>query len=156
MKGSAMTSSIDQLTDKVFKRTEGNHPTHDMRSFNVLQAIDGRRSVGAIARQEHYELKDLAMVIEQLLNEGAIEPIHADASKTVGKDFFKNMEDQLSRIMGPVSGMIIEEHLAKIGTDTADCPASKAHEIIDLVSRAIPDKRESEGFVRSMTDLLDE
>ena len=149
-----MTPSIDQLADTVFKRTDSTPHTPDMHTFNVLQAIDGKRSVGTIAQQDRYELQDLAEVIEQLLKEGAIEPIGSDDSKSVGVDFLKHMEAQLSRIMGPVSGMIIDEHVAELGIDTANIPMSKAHEIIALVSHSIPDKSESEAFSRNMTDAL--
>jgi hemerythrin len=66
---------MNELADIIFKRVEGaNYATirDNVKLFSILMAVDGRRSVRAIARDDAYELDDLVATIDQMEKMGVI------------------------------------------------------------------------------------
>lgn len=146
---------MDELLGQVFRRVETANQSHDTHVFNVLMAVDGERSVGAIAKEGYYELEDLAKVIKALVENGAIEPVLLSESQLNRKTFFSHLKAQLSIIMGPVSELIIQDFASEVGYNVSNFPMAKAHELINRVSQSIPDQAAAAAYVRHMRDMLD-
>jgi len=154
-----------EMQNQVYRRVGGDEQRHDMHMFNILMAFDGKRSVEAIAREDHYEIDDLIQAIQQLVTSGAIEPVGtvpSDSKKgtvtaysdSMRDTFFSQLEDELSRIMGPVSGIIVQENMGQLGSDRSNFPMNRAGELVQLISRNIPDNNQSQAFVNRMTEVL--
>ncbi len=145
-----MKDITEKIVDKVFKHVEGNDPLLDVHAFNVFMAIDGRRSIGTIAMEDHYEINELTAVIKQLVDKGAIEPVLINSILLDKDAFFNELEMRLSRIMGPVSSIVIQDSVSELGSDVPNFPMNNAHELINLISRSIPNRVEADAFIRSM------
>ena len=145
---------MEEIRNQVFRRVEGDEQKHDMRTFNILMAIDGKRSVETIAKEDHYDPEELTSVVQQLVIAGAIEPVVAEYTDEMRDAFFTRLEDELSRIMGPVSSIIVQENVGQLGSDRSGFPMSRAGELVQLISRNIPDNNQSQAFVNRMDEML--
>jgi hemerythrin len=70
--------TMNEFADIIFKRVQGaNYETirGSLRLFSIYLAIDGRRSVRSIARDDAYELDDLTVTIDRLEKLGLIAPV---------------------------------------------------------------------------------
>jgi hemerythrin len=70
--------TMNEFSDIIFKRVQGaNYETirSSLRLFSIYLAIDGRRSVRSIARDDAYELDDLVGTIDRLEKLGLIAPV---------------------------------------------------------------------------------
>ena len=153
-----MAMTQEQIVDTVFKRSDtdsGENFTKDnLKAFNILMAIDGTRSVSQIAKDDFYEIDDLVEVVQQMFDQGIIEPAVTDASGAARKEFLQILEGHLGQIMGPVSGLLIEEKISDSGYHKHDYPMGRAHELIDQLSQAIGDESAAQSFKRTMTEEL--
>lgn len=145
---------MEELRNQIYKRIGGDEQQHDMHTFNILMAIDGKRSVETIAKEDHYEIGDLSRVLEQLVITGAIAPVEVEYSDSMRDVFFTQLEDELSRIMGPVSSIIVQENVGQLGSDRTNFPMNRAGELVQLISRNIPDNHQQQAFVNRMTEVL--
>ena len=77
---------MDVVKDIVFKRVEGaKYSTikHDIRMFNIFFAVDGRRSVQRIAREDHYDLDYLLQAIHKMEKMGLLIPVDGATSEDI-------------------------------------------------------------------------
>jgi hypothetical protein len=73
-----MTIPIEQIVRTIFKRSDRftvSNRTDDITSFNILFALDGKRSVQTIAEQDAFDLDDLTNRIKEFYDQGLIEPV---------------------------------------------------------------------------------
>lgn len=73
---------MNELADIIFKRVEGaNYATirDDVKLFSILLAVDGRRAVRTIARDDAYELEDLVAAVDQMEKMGVIAAVDGTA-----------------------------------------------------------------------------
>lgn len=73
---------MNEFADIIFKRVQGaNYETirGNLKLFSIYLAIDGRRSVRSIARDDAYELDNLVVTVDQLEKWGLIAPVDGSA-----------------------------------------------------------------------------
>lgn len=73
-----MTIPPEQIVKTIFKRSAGLNLSDyaaDIKSFNVLFALDGERSVQTIAEQDSFDQDDLINRIKGFYDQGLIEPV---------------------------------------------------------------------------------
>lgn len=124
-----MTIPLEQIGRTKFKRSA--HLTlsdyaDDIKSFNVLFALDGRRSVQTIAEQDAFDQDDLISRIKGFYDQGLIEPI---VDEVISRGRAKRILDAIilkrSRGVGAIAKAIkIKIALKGINPDslTADTP----------------------------------
>ena len=69
---------MNEIKDIVFKRVDGvdySKIKNDIKMFNIFLAVDGVRSVAAIAQDDAYELDYLSAIIDKMENMGLLLPI---------------------------------------------------------------------------------
>ncbi len=72
-----MTIPLEQIGSTIFKRSESLNMSDfsdDVKTFNVLFALDGKRSVQTIAEQDSFDLDELINRIKGYYEQGLIEP----------------------------------------------------------------------------------
>ncbi|MGD9006913.1 MAG: hypothetical protein PVG41_03275 [Desulfobacteraceae bacterium] len=77
-----MSIPLEQIGSTIFKRSDGfnvSDYTDDIKSFNILFALDGKRSVQTIAEQDAFDLDDLTNRIKEFYDQGLIEPVMDDS-----------------------------------------------------------------------------
>jgi hypothetical protein len=73
-----MTIPLEQIGRTIFKRSHrfnASDYANDIRSFNVLFALDGRRTVQTIAEEDAFDLDDLINKVKDFYDQGLIEPV---------------------------------------------------------------------------------
>lgn len=73
-----MAMSLEEIKGTIFKRAPHvvlSDYRSNIKTFNVLFALDGKRSVSAIAAQDAFDLDVLAVKVKALYDQGWIEPV---------------------------------------------------------------------------------
>jgi len=132
------TSSGD-ISPRVFHLVVRNEPgdvTLDKQMLRVITELDGRRSVGTIARNIGMELAEIKEIISRLLKHNIIalvdEPI-----PSLKRDFIDYLTDQLSQATGPMAEVLIEDAAASLGYDLSSFPKHQVHDLVELLARKI-------------------
>jgi hypothetical protein len=71
-----MTVSLAEIGKTIFKRSDSVNMSDfrsDIRTFNILFALDGRRSVQTIASEDNFDIDELSQKIKELYDQGLIE-----------------------------------------------------------------------------------
>jgi hypothetical protein len=72
-----MTISLAEIGKTVFRRSNSVNMSDfrsDIKTFNVLFALDGRRSVQTIAMEDNFDVDELSKKMKDLYDQGLIEP----------------------------------------------------------------------------------
>jgi hypothetical protein len=72
-----MTISLAEIGKTVFRRSNNVNMSDfrsDIKTFNVLFALDGRRSVKTIAVEDNFDVDELSKKMKDLYDQGLIEP----------------------------------------------------------------------------------
>ena len=74
---------------------------------------------------------------------------------TVDGTFFAQMEHELTRVMGPVATLIIDDEVADLGTDKGSFPRDRAAELVEKVSLEIADEGKRASFQQIMLEAIE-
>ncbi len=74
--------------------------------------------------------------------------------RTVGKAFLDRVQQELTRIMGPMAPVIIEDHVAEMDEKMSAFPRDRAAELVEGVSMEISDEGKRVDFQRTMLEIL--
>lgn len=152
-----MRTVENAMADKVFVRT--NRATKqcsklEIHTFNILMAIDGKRSVRRIAQENMYKMDDLVDQIKGLFDKRLIEPVLGTSMNTNRQDYFDKLNISLRTMIGPIGDIFIRDQIALFGYDLSNFPMNRAYELIHKLSESIPDKEKAESFVKIMIDEI--
>ncbi|MBS3809597.1 MAG: hypothetical protein KGY38_05545, partial [Desulfobacterales bacterium] len=100
-------------------------------------------------------LKDLRSILSKLHNLKLCEPAKENMP-VLGKDFFDFLSAQLSRAMGPIADVVIEDEINEMGEDAKQFPAHRAAELVDLLARQILREERKVAFQQAMVKKLRE
>lgn len=105
-----MTIPPEQIGKTIFKRSAGlnlSDYADDIKSFNVLFALDGKRSVQTIAEQDAFDQDDLINKIKGFYDQGLIEPVmDGDISRGRAKKLLDAIILKRSRGVGAIAKAI--------------------------------------------------
>jgi hypothetical protein len=117
--------------------------------WNVLALCNGVRTVSQMIHDLKWdELKTLD-IIYQLAQLGLIEKAEAQKplnKKLIGKDFFRMLESELKKVLGPISPLIIQEKLTEFGETEDSFSSDLALYFVKAVGEEVPDKQAREQF----------
>ncbi|MFP4686970.1 MAG: hypothetical protein ACLFN5_02550, partial [bacterium] len=108
----------------------------DSRMLQVLMELDGKKNLGRIAQSLNMSMKDLRQVVNKLHDMELCESAR-ESMPTLGKEFFDFLSSQLSRAMGPIADVVIEDEISRMGEDKKSFPAHRAAELVDVLARQI-------------------
>ena len=79
----------------------------------------------------------------------------AVAGPTVNGGFFSDVEQELTRLMGPMAAFVLDEHITALGDTREAFPRDKAHQLIErLVTEIDGDDRKAE-FEQVVLEILE-
>lgn len=147
-----MGTTGKELYDLVFKRSENadlSKVAGDIEFSNVFWAVDGARSIGAIAVEDHYDLADLHSKMQHLVRLGLIEST-ANKVEIVSWEFLQLLSARLSKEVGPMADILIEDGAQTLGYHSTTLPTYKLQELINLLSKEIGDVEKASIFSKEM------
>lgn len=83
-------------------------------------------------------------------------PIRAKAPSelTVDGNFFAQMEHELTKVMGPVATLIIDDEVAALGAAKDVFPRDRLAELVEKVSSEITDEAKRDSFQQTMLEAI--
>lgn len=129
-----MTIPQEQILGMVFRRSSSVNLSayaNDIKTFNVLFALDGERSVQTIAREDAFSIDELTSMLNSLLSKGLVEDVASvQASKSRGraKAIIDAIIEKRSRGIGAITKSLKIKmalkgiHIDNLTPDTVDDP----------------------------------
>ena len=134
-------------------RKDSNEISLDADMIRLLIAIDENKSLYQIADEVEMEEATLKKNLSKLLQQGLIEPVKKDLP-VMDKIFLQALKINLSKIIGPMAEILIEEVVLDMELTTSEIPVHQAAELITSLSHEIPDEIRRIEFKKSMMDIL--
>jgi len=146
--------------DVVF-RLAGHRGSNDINlkpaEWNILTQVDAMRSVGEISNALNLDEFGVAKILYGLYSAGLLEVVERPKpppEKAVGREFFKKVDEELAKALGPIASVIVDDQIAEVGEERDSFPKNKAAELVEAVSSEIADEGKRIRFQRSMLEIL--
>jgi hypothetical protein len=124
-------------------RKDHNEISLDADMIRLLIAIDENKSLYQIA--DEVEMQDVTLK--------KIEPVKKDLP-VLDKIFLQALKINLSKTIGPMAEILIEEVVSDMELTAPEIPVHQAAELITTLSHEIPDEKKRIEFKKSMMDIL--
>jgi len=134
-------------------RKDNNEVSLDADMIRLLIAIDENKSLYQIANEVEMEDATLKKNLAKLLEQGLIEPVKKDL-QVMDKIFLQALKINLSKTIGPMAEILIEEVASDMKITAPEIPVHQAAELITALSHEIPDETKRIEFKKSMMDIL--
>lgn len=134
-------------------RKDNNEISLDADMIRLLIAIDENKSLYQIADEVEMEDATLKKNLSKLLQQGLIEPVKKDLP-VLDKIFLQALKINLSKTIGPMAVILIEEVVLDMELTAPEIPVHQAAELITALSHEIPDEIKRIEFKKSMMDIL--
>lgn len=131
-----LSGDISPLVFQLSVKNEPGEVTLDKEMLSVIQELDGKKTIGMVAKNMGLELEKLKGIIAKLLTNGIIALV-SQSMPMMKEDFFVYLTDQLSLATGPMAEVLIDEALATLGYNLTNLPKHRVQELIDLLAPRI-------------------
>ena len=145
-------SHLENYYRKVIRK-DNNEISLDADMIRLLIAIDETKSLYQIADEVAMEEVTLKKNLSKLLEQGLIEPVKKDLP-VMDKIFLQALKINLSKSIGPMANILIEEVVSDMELTAPEIPVHQAAELITTLSHEIPDEEKRIEFKKSMMDIL--
>ncbi len=125
----------------------------DADMIRLLIAIDENKNLYQIAEEVDMGTATFKKALSKLLDQGLIEPLQKDIP-VLDQSFIQTLRINLSRAIGPMAEILIEDMAAEMEMDPAAIPVNQAAELIAHLSLEIPDEENQMQFKKSMLAIL--
>ena len=123
------------ISPLVFQLTVKNEPGElslDKEMLSVIRELDGKKSIGMVAKNAGLELDKIREIIAKLLTHGIIALVN-QSMPMMKEDFFIYLTDQLSKATGPMAEVLIDEAVESLDCSQSLFPRHRVQELIDLL-----------------------
>ena len=145
--------SQQQISYRKVIRKDNDQISLDADMIRLLIAIDENKSLYQIADEVDMRADTLKMNLEKLLQQGLIEPVKRELP-VLDKIFLQALRINVSKVIGPMSEILIEEVVSEMELTAPGIPVHQAAELITTLSHEIPDEEKRIEFKKSMMDIL--
>ena len=149
------------ITPQTIFRLGGEGAVGEVRlsaeAWRVLTQVNSARSVADIAANLNVDPVLVTKTAEELCRLGllGVENLNAAALQTnMDAAFFQNIEREITRIMGPIGPILIEEEVANLGETRDNFPRALVAALVERVSAQIADEKKRVGFQRIMLEAI--
>jgi hypothetical protein len=148
-----LLGDISHLIFKLAVINEGGEITLDSQMFRVISELDGKKTIGTIAKNMGIDVKTMREIIRGLLDLEVITPANGTIPM-LKEEFFGYLRDQLSLAVGPMAEVLIEDGLEILGYDRSRFPKHRAEELIDLLAQKIYREEKRSIFKQNLTKKI--
>ncbi|MGD2271942.1 MAG: hypothetical protein PVI06_16180 [Desulfobacterales bacterium] len=127
----------------------------DSQLLRVFLAFDGTKTLDKVAIETNVDMGAMHEIVSRLLALELIEPAHKE-KLTLDQEFMGYLTDQLSRALGPIAGVLIEEVISEMGYTLTQFPSSQAAELTDVLAREIQRDEKKNTFKVNMVNKIRE
>ena len=134
-------------------RKDSDEISLDADMIRLLIAIDENKSLYQIAEEVDMEKTTVKTTLSKLLEQRLIEPVKKDIPY-LDRAFLEALRVNLSKIIGPIAEILIEDVVAEMNLINSEIPKNQAAELINNLSLEIPEEKDRLEFKRSMLAIL--
>ena len=149
---SGWTGPSDVYYRKVIRK-DNDAVALDADMIRLLIAIDENKNLYQIAEEVNVGTAEFKKALSKLLDQGLIEPVQKDIP-VLDQSFIQTLRINLSRAIGPMAEILIEDMAAEMEIDPAAIPVNQAAELIAHLSLEVPDEDNRMQFKKSMLAIL--
>ncbi len=127
------------ISPLVFQLSVMNEPGElslDKDMLSVIRELDGKKTIGTIAKTIGLELDKVRDILAKLLTHGIIALVPR-SMPMMKEDFFVYLAEQLSMATGPMAEVLIDEAVASLDCSVSNFPRNRVQELIDLLAPKI-------------------
>ena len=146
------TGRSDVYYRKVIRK-DNDAVSLDADMIRLLIAIDENKNLYQIAEEVDMGAPALKKTLSKLLDQGLIEPVQKDIP-VLDQSFIQTLRIHLSRAIGPMAEILIEDIAEEMDVDPRSIPVSQAAELIAHLSLEVPDEENRMQFKKSMLAIL--
>jgi hypothetical protein len=125
----------------------------DADMIRLLRAIHETKSLARIAAETKMEPATLQKNLDKLLGQGLIEPA-PKSTIVLDRAFIQAVQLNLSRAIGPMAGILLEDNLADLNLNASRMTLDQAAELVNHLALEIPDEKIRLQFKKSMIPVL--
>ena len=146
-------SNASHLYFRKVIRKDSEQVSLDANMIRLLLAIDEHRNLNQIAEAVDMDTITMKQALAELLKRGLIEPVRKGAPQ-LDRMFYDALRINLSKAIGPMAEIIIEDAAAEMNLNLNRIPVDQAAELISNISYEIPDDESRILFKKSMIQIL--
>ena len=146
------SDQVDLYFRKVIRK-DSDEISLDADMIRLLIAIDENKSLYQVAEEVDMQATTLKSTLSKLLEQGLIEPVKKDIAY-LDQLFLEALRINLSKIIGPMAEILIEDVVEDMNLKASEIPANQAAELINNLSLEIPDEKDRIEFKKSMLAIL--
>jgi len=122
----------------------------------VLTQVNGKNSIEEIAEIASMQVKEVTQVLHNLFQLGLIELYRQEKKEEniLDASFFINIEQVLTKIIGPVAPFVIEDVLTETNQSKSKFPSERVAELIELICDEIQDEQKKIEFQSQMLNYI--
>ncbi len=153
-------AEANSLTQVIFRLAHGDVAGEinlKPEAWRVLTRVDGVRSVAEIAQSIGMSLDVVVQMVEMLYQAGVLEVAPGSATPprpTVNGALFDHVGRELTRAIGPMADIILDEEIGALGETRERFPRERLPELVERVSAAIRDESKRVKFQQIMLDAI--
>lgn len=127
----------------------------DADMVRLLLAIEEEKSLYQIAAEVDLDAASFKRALKKLLDQGLIEVVRKKRP-LLGNAFFERLRIELARAVGPIAGLLLEEHAGRIPGAAAGggIPPERAAELVEALAAEIPEESKRIAFQKAILPLL--
>jgi hypothetical protein len=135
---------LNDLNSQVQALTKGiKHMSSFFRQAEALAALE-TQDIGAVLRAEESKNQQDETVTPQI--DRPMSNKTEAAKETVPREFFDRLINELAQFIGSSASTIIRNHVEAIGESLETFPRTRVTELLEIVSKEIPDKAGRKSF----------
>ncbi len=148
-------STQEQLNSRYRKvtRLDGQEVSLNAEMIRLLFAIDETKEVGQIGRELGLAPEILTATLAKLSAVKLIEPVRK-VVPCLGNGFLEALKLNLSRTVGPMAQILLEDVLLDMKLSPDAIPKNQAAELIGALSMEIPDEDGRMQFKKTMVEFM--
>jgi hypothetical protein len=127
----------------------------DGQLLRVFLAFDGQKTLQRVAKETNLDIGAMREIVSKLLTLELVKPAN-EAMLTLDKAFIDYLKSQLSRAVGPIAELLIEEVVAQMGYSLKQFPSSQAAELVNMLAREIKREEKMNPFKVNMVKMIQE
>ena len=142
-----------KLKFRKIKRMDSDEISLDADMIRLLIAIDESKELGQIGSEVGMSNTALQETLSRLVKLQLIEPLRKDVPY-LDETFIHEMQAILSRAVGPMAEILIDDAAANMNRTVTQIPRMQAAELISALSLEIPDEDGKMKFKKAMIALI--
>ncbi len=134
-------------------RNDNDQVSLDADMIRLLIAIDENKSLSQIAEEVDMGNATFNKALSKLLDQDLIGQVKKDIP-VLDQSFIETLRINLSRAIGPMAEILIEDMAAEMELTPSEIPINQAAELIANLSLEVPDEENRMQFKKSMLAIL--